>query len=365
VDEDPMLCMQRDMELIEWYDKLGYAEAWIGEHHSGGYEVISSPDLFIAQAAERTKHIRLGTGVVSLPYHHPLILADRILQLDYQTRGRAMFGIGPGSLNSDAIMMGIKTDTQRARMQESIEIILRLFAGEVITYESDWFTLHEARVQLRPFTYPRPHIAVASAVTPFGAVLAGKHGLGMLCVAASSPAGYDVLDTNWAAANKEAAKHGRTMDRADLRLVAPMYLAETREKAIEDVRWGWEKHNRYTRVLAPSGGGLIPTSVEEIIEKKSGVIGTPDDAVEFLERYWEKTGGFGAILHLAINWPRFEDVKRSAELFSRYVMPKFTRRNLWREASFGWITEHTHDFAGQRKAAANQAIEAYFGKKTG
>ncbi|MBN8920781.1 MAG: LLM class flavin-dependent oxidoreductase, partial [Rhizobiales bacterium] len=218
---------------------------------------------------------------------------------------------------------------------------------------------------LRPYTYPHPHIAVASAVTPFGAVLAGKHGLGMLCVAASSAAGYDVLDTNWEAANKEAAKHGRTMDRADLRLVAPFHLAETREEAIEQTRWGWEKHNQYTRVLAPHGGGLIPTNAEEIIAKKSGVIGTPDDAVEFLERYWEKTGGFGCILHLAINWPRFEHVKRSAELFARYVMPKFTGRNLWREAAFGWIAENSLDFAGQRKAAANQAIDAYFGKKTG
>jgi limonene 1,2-monooxygenase len=351
------------MELVEWYDKLGYAEAWIGEHHSGGYEIISSPDLFIAAAAERTKHIRLGTGVVSLPYHHPLMLADRILQLDYQTRGRAMFGIGPGSLNSDAIMMGIKTDTQRARMQESIEIILRLFAGETITHESDWFTLKNARVQLRPYTYPRPHIAVASAVTPFGAVLAGKHGLGMLCVAASSPAGYDVLDTNWTAANNEAAKHGRTMNRSDLRLVAPFHLAETREEAIAQVQWGWGQHNKYTRVLAPQGGGLIPTSADEIIAKKSGVIGTPDEAVAFLERYWEKTGGFGAILHLAINWPRFEHVKRSAELFARYVMPKFAGRNAWREGSFDWISENSAEFSGQRKAAAAQAIDAYFGKK--
>jgi limonene 1,2-monooxygenase len=274
-----------------------------------------------------------------------------------------MFGIGPGSLNSDAIMMGIKTDTQRARMQESIEIILRLFAGEVITHKSDWFTLNEARLQLRPYTYPRPHVAVASAVTPFGAVLAGKHGLGMLCVAASSPAGYDVLDTNWTAANKEAEKNGRTMDRADLRLVAPFHLAETREKAIEAVSWGWEKHAQYNRVLAPMGGGLIATNIEELMERKSGVVGTPDDAIAYLERYWEKTGGFGCILHLAINWPRFEDVKRSAELFARYVLPKFAGRNARREASFGWISEHSLDFAGARKSAATQAIDAYFGKK--
>ena len=364
-DEDPTLAIQRDMELVEWLDRLGYDEAWIGEHHSGGYEIISSPEIFIAAAAERTKRIMLGTGVVSLPYHHPLMVADRIIQLDHQTRGRVMFGAGPGALNSDAVMMGIKADTQRARMQEALEVILRLFAGEVVTHESDWFTMRDARLQMRPYTFPRPQVAVASAVTPFGAVLAGRLGLGMLCVAASSPAGYDVLDTNWTAANNSAAEHNRAMNREDLRLVAPFHLAETREEAIEAVRWGWEKHALYNSYLAPMGGGLIASSLEELMEKKSGVVGTPDDAVAFMQRYWDKTGGFGAMLHLAINWARFEDVKRSHELFMRYVMPKFTGKNAWRQASFDWLGEHRHEFFGARKAASEKAIDNYFGKKTG
>src|SRR5215210_5236732 len=138
-DEDPTLAIHRDFELVEWLDRLGYDEAWIGEHHSGGYEIIASPEIFIAAAAERTKRIMLGTGVVSLPYHHPLLVADRIIQLDHQTRGRVMFGVGPGLLTSDAMMLGIAPDQQRARMQESLEIILRLFAGETITCESEWF----------------------------------------------------------------------------------------------------------------------------------------------------------------------------------------------------------------------------------
>ena len=104
-DEDPSLCFERDFELIQFLDQLGYDEAWIGEHHSGGYEIYGSPELFIATAAERTRRIRLGTGVISLPYHNPLMVADRLVQLDYQTRGRAMFGFGPGLLTSDAMML--------------------------------------------------------------------------------------------------------------------------------------------------------------------------------------------------------------------------------------------------------------------
>ena len=113
VGENPTLAIQRDLELIEWLDHLGFDEAWIGEHHSAGWEIIASPEVFIAAAAERTRNIKLGTGVVSLPYHHPLMVANRIVQLDHMTKGRVLFGVGPGALPGDAYMMGIPHETQR------------------------------------------------------------------------------------------------------------------------------------------------------------------------------------------------------------------------------------------------------------
>ena len=119
VGENPTLAIQRDLELIEWLDHLGFDEAWIGEHHSAGWEIIASPEVFIAAAAERTRNIKLGTGVVSLPYHHPLMVANRIVQLDHMTKGRVLFGVGPGALPGDAYMMGIPHETQRERMDES------------------------------------------------------------------------------------------------------------------------------------------------------------------------------------------------------------------------------------------------------
>ena len=106
--ENPTLAIGRDVELIQWLDHLGYDEAWIGEHHSAGWELIASPELIIAAAAEKTKHIKLGSGVTSLPYHHPFLVAQRWVQLDHMTRGRAMLGCGPGALTSDAYMLGIR-----------------------------------------------------------------------------------------------------------------------------------------------------------------------------------------------------------------------------------------------------------------
>lgn len=104
---NPTLQLRRDLDLAELLDRTGYDEIWFGEHHSGAYETIASPELMIAAAAERTRRIRLGTGVNSLSYHHPYVLADRIMQLDHLTQGRVMFGMGPGQLPSDAFMMGI------------------------------------------------------------------------------------------------------------------------------------------------------------------------------------------------------------------------------------------------------------------
>src|SRR5207248_4764 len=120
-EENPTQCLERDLDLIVHLDRLGFDEAWIGEHHSAGYEIIASPEVFIGIAAERTKHIRLGTGVSSLPYHHPLMLTDRMVLLDHLTRGRIMLGVGPGALPSDAFMMGIPVAEQRDRMEEALE----------------------------------------------------------------------------------------------------------------------------------------------------------------------------------------------------------------------------------------------------
>ena len=111
VGENPTLALDRDLELIDWMDNLGFDEAWVGEHHSAGWEIIASPEVFIAAAAQRTRYIKLGTGVVSLPYHHPLMVANRMVQLDHMSHGRVLFGVGPGALPGDAYMMGIPHET--------------------------------------------------------------------------------------------------------------------------------------------------------------------------------------------------------------------------------------------------------------
>jgi len=361
LDEDPTLCIRRDLELCEWLDKLGYDEAWIGEHHSAGFEIISSPELFIAAAAERTRRIRLGTGVISLPYHNPLMTANRMIQLDHMTMGRAMFGVGPGLLTSDAMMLGIDPDKQRDRMVEALDLILRLMRGETVTEKTEWYTLTDARVHLLPYSQPRPEICVASSLTPHGGRVAGKYGIGMLCVAATNAYGFDVLGTNWQIANETAAEQGRSMDRAGLRLVGPMYIAETREKARKDVEFGllkWAEYFAQLRPLAPKDSTGRPL-IDIMTESGGAVIGTPDDAIAKIEQLYGKQGEFGAFLHMAHNWANWESTKNSYELFARHVMPHFRQANANRQASYDWMAEHAVEHSTRQQKAATKMFEKH------
>lgn len=365
VDENPTLAIERDLELVQLMDRLGYDEAWIGEHHSAGYEIIASPELFIATAAERTRHIRLGTGVSSLPYHHPLMLADRINQLDHVTRGRVMFGVGPGALPSDAFMMGIPVAAQRDRMDEAIDVLVPLLRGETVSKKTDWFELNDARLQMTPYSRPGVEIAVASQVSPTGARAAGKHGLGLLSIGATQTGGFNALATNWAIAEEQAADAGTSVDRNAWRLVGPMHVAETREQARADVRFGLEKWLYYFREvaalpLAPAEGG---DPVDQLINSGLAVIGTPDDAAAQIERLEKQSGGFGAFLMMDHNWAPWARKQASYELIARYVAPRFQGLNENRQASLDWARTNRPTFIGQAQMAVGMRVAQHIQEK--
>ena len=360
LDESPTLAIQRDLKLVQLLDELGFAEVWIGEHHSGGWEMITSPDLFIAGAAERTKRIRLGTGVVSVSYHNPFIVAERLMQLDHQTMGRVMFGFGPGLLATDAHMLGIPQTATRDRLAQALEVIVRLFDGEVVTEETDWYSLHDARLQLLPYQQPRPEIAVTSVFTPSGGRLAGKLGLSMLCVAASDLRAFDALAGNWQIAVDTAARHGQTVSRSQLRLVAPMHLAATREEARENVRFGLSRYMDYANAIQKRFE--IPDGVDPadfLVDSHYAVIRTPDDAIAMIDRLREKQGDFGTFLIQAFNWADWPATQRSYELYARYVMPHFSDANVARSASLEWMRDKRDSLSPARAQAVQEAFEKY------
>jgi limonene 1,2-monooxygenase len=357
--DNPTLALARDLELVSWLDHLGYDEAWIGEHHSAGWELIASPEIFIAAAAERTKNIKLGSGVTSLPYHHPFLVAQRFVQLDHMTRGRTMLGCGPGALVSDAYMMGIEAEKQRPMMDQSLDAITRLLAGdEPVTMKTDWFELREARLHLAPYTYPRFPIAVASATTPSGVLAAGKYGLGLLSLGAGLPGGNAKLADHWRLGETEAAKHGKTLDRDGWRLVVNMHCAEEDDRALREVARGerLETLDYFSDTL-----GRPPMRSEDPLGEglRAGTtfVGSPETLIKGIGRLLEHTeGGCGAVLFRSHEWANREDTLRSYELFARWVMPRFQGSVETTLASREWCSENRHGVFGPHIGALRKAF---------
>jgi limonene 1,2-monooxygenase len=364
---NPTLLLEQDLALIEHLDRLGYHEAWIGEHHSGGWEIIASPELFIATAAARTRSIRLGTGVVSLPYHHPLHVADRMVLLDHLTRGRVMLGVGPGQLASDAHMLGIDTSRQREMMEESLEAIVALLDGDApVTRETDWFTLRDARLQLRPFTHPRFEICTAATFSPSGPKTAGRFGAGLLSIAATQEQGFDALGYHWGVMEEVAAQHGNTVDRQAWRLMGPMHLAETMDEAKRDVAYGLVQVQGYLKKVLPvpyDEAAPLDQRIEEGNATGGFIVGTPDMAIAQIQRLWDQSGGFGAYLFMGADWADREATFRSYELFAREVMPHFTGQAAAPLGSAQWVADSSDTWVGQTSAAIGKAAADYESSK--
>ena len=370
IGEHPTLQFQRDLDFAAHLDRLGYDEFWCGEHHSTGWEMIASPEMFLAAAGQRTHTIKLGTGVVSLPYHHPFNVAQRIVQLDHMTKGRAMFGSGPGALPSDASMLGIDPMVQRDRQDEALSVIIPLLRGERISRDSDWFTLRDAGLQILPLQDDMP-MAAASSISPSGMQLAGKYGMGVISIASTSSDGIAALPTQWGFAEESAAQHGQTVDRRNWRVLMSWHIAETREQARKEAVHGLQRwHNEYNvRVLGRPGALHVENEWDLMDQITAGgaqgggaaVVGTPDDLVAAIRNLQDITGGFGVVLGFAHDWADREATMRSWELIARYVVPEINGWVRPQQASAQYVAGRKDELMAGASAAVMSKIMGHQG----
>ena len=361
VGQNPTYSLQRDVELVQLLDRMGFDEAWFGEHHSCGVEPIGDPMLFIAHTAALTKYIKLGTGVVSMPYHNPFMVADRLVLLDHLTRGRAMLGVGPGALATDAIMLGLDPADARQALETDVDVLMHLLRNdEPISIETPRYKLVEARLQMDCYSDPHPEIATAAIVSPSGPRLVGKHGLGMISIGATmSAAGFDALSHHWNVVEERAKEFGQQTDRSSWRLVGPMHIADTKDQAIKDVAYGidaWFDYLQHTAAAPQLGvqGKTTKERIDFVIESGMGVIGTIDDAVEKIEALWKQSnGGFGCYLMFAHNWAPWEQTQHHYHLFANHVIPHFkgTARRL--KANEAWTRSVRDPLAEKQWDAIN------------
>jgi limonene 1,2-monooxygenase len=320
--------------------------------------------MFLAAAGQRTRRIRLGTGVVSLPYHHPFLVAQRIVQLDHMTDGRAIFGSGPGALPSDAHAMGIDPLVQRDRQDEAIGVIKRLLNGEErVNHSSDWFELNDAALQILPVQDEIP-MATASMVSPSGMTLAGKYGIGVLSIGSMSTAGIQALPLQWSFAEEAAEANGQVVDRADWRIVIQFHIAETRQEARAQAKDGlFRWHNEYSVGTLQRPGVEAFDSPDHAVDEVGfsdgaiGVVGTPDDLVDRIRDLHELAGGFGAVIGFAHDWANIENTRRSWDLVGRYVVPEIKGMIKPLHRSQRHVIENRESFMRAREAVVTKIME--------
>lgn len=312
--------LDQDLELISHLDDLGYAEAWVGEHHSTGWENIAAPEAFIAAAAERTENIRLGTGVIQAGLHHPLVALDRAIFLDHLTKGRSAFGIGVGGgLPSDLEVFGLSPAQAGKRLGESISAMERLLYDQgPVSMNTDWFELRDAVLQLRPFTEPHMPIAMATS-NPENIETLGR--LGGYVLTGPIPERVEMIHESL---ELGAAKVGREASRGQIMLSYAMHLAPTREEAVQSFRKG-AITEQYDFNVAVNGRPRPEGDPDAWYDTFVGrnLIGSPEDAVAKVEEIVEVSGGVGGILFTSRDWAGRQAALESWKLFADEVAPRF------------------------------------------
>ncbi|NMO04353.1 LLM class flavin-dependent oxidoreductase [Gordonia sp. TBRC 11910] len=362
---NPSLALNRDLDLVDALDRMGYDEAWFGEHHSAGFEIIASPEMMIAASAQRTRQIRYGTGVVSLAYHNPLWVADRIMMLDQLTRGRAIFGMGPGSLPTDSQMIGLNPTQCRELLEVNLDIVARLLRGETVSAKTQTHELIDAKLQLGAYSTEGIQLAVAAVASPTGPRLAGMHGIGLLSLGATLTAdGFDALAHHWNVVEERAAATGHVADRSNWWLTGPFHIAETREEAYRQVAFGIEAWFDYFKHVAAFpqfslSGEHINEMIDFINDSGVGVIGTPEQARNQVQRLWDQSGGFGCMLLMGHDWANPQDTLRSCELFAQEVFPHFQQQAAKPLEAAALARSLREEYAARQMAAVEHMTKKY------
>lgn len=330
--ENPVLAFDRDIDLINYAEELDFDEFYIGEHHTAGWETIPAPDMVLAKASATTHRIKLGTSVVSLPFHHPFEVAERFAFLDHLTRGRAILGVGPSSLPPDIQLYNIPPQDLNPMMRESTEIIVKLLETPgPVTYEGKYWSIKDMMLQLRSYQQPRLKMATASVGSERSLEFAAMHDMILFSLAGGGPPNSVPLNEQWNMVEHHGRRHGKRPSRDDFRVVTYVHLADTHEQAWAEVKEGIVRdvHNYFYTINTPAQWVMQPDqdpaslTAEEIVQKRRWIIGTPEEAIEQIQQLYDAAGGFGGLMIATHEWTDQARIKYSLELFARYVMPHF------------------------------------------
>lgn len=367
--ENPSLAFKRDLDLIKYSEDLGFDEFWVGEHHSAGWETIPSPEMFLAAASQVTSKIKLGTAMVSLPFHHPFHVAERIAFLDHLSEGRAILGIGRCSLPTDIKLFQIPYHELQPMMEESLDIInLLLTEKEAVSYSGKYWNIKDMFIQLKSYQTPIMPIAIACSGSKNSLEFAGRKGLKALSLAKPPGPKSVPLSEQWKVISSAANNSGASIERNEWELVTYVYLSDTKEKAMEEIEQGAHRDiHEYFSTISDMGienyknnsnQSADDVTVSSVSNNRSWIVGTPDDAIQQIEELYEKSGGFGGLMITTQEWVSEEKNKYSSELFARYVMPHFRKHTSDLKKAWDYTKKDSKE--GKLAHASGKKVDAPF-----
>ena len=334
--------LEEDRELVLLAEELGFSEGYIGEHITDAAETITSGLIFIAWLLRETRRIRLGTGTINLPNHHPAMVAAEVAMVDHMAKGRFILGISPGGLLSDAEVFGNLDQDRTAMFVEAIDQVLAIWGGAPpYDLNGRFWTISTARTQIpelgqgviaRPYQKPHPPIVV-TAVAPFskGVSAAAERGWDPISANFLQP---KWVRTHWPNYAEGCARAGRVADPRNWRVAKSIFVADDRATAkryATDPKgpYHFYYHSLFTKLKRGGRANLFKTyqeqpeedlNVETIVEQLV-IHGTPDEVTDKILAFREEVGDFGTLLYAGHDWMDEKLARRSMALMAEQVMP--------------------------------------------
>lgn len=337
-------CYDEDLELIVRAEELGFSEFWIGEHHTMKYENIVMPEMFIARALGETKTIRMGPAPACLNQHHPAHVASRLAQLDHMSKGRLNLCFGPGSVTADQELYGADPKTGSAMVQESLDMILKLWSTDP-PYELQgkfWNISLKKTVDSetgigyihKPCQLPHPPIAIPGmSLNSSSMKLCGARGYQPFahCLVAGN-----VLADLWKTYADASHAAGREPNRGAYKIARSIFLADDNAEAIRRVRSNSLGANfEYIGRLFDKGLGRKMYKRDQAMSDadcnldylltEQIIAGDVDHVLQRLLGVVEETGRFGTLVLMGYDWDDKPSWVRSMELFAKELMPRLNK----------------------------------------
>ncbi|MFG6116050.1 LLM class flavin-dependent oxidoreductase [Halobacillus sp. MO56] len=304
------------VEQSEAADQLGYDSVWFAEHHFSEYGILTSPQMLLTLVAERTKNIRLGVSIVTLPFKNPIQVAEDYALLDVLSNGRLNLGLGSGYLPHEFAGFNVNGKDKAFKFNDALAVIEKAWTGETFSHNGEYFQFNDVKLEVIPKQKEVP--VWIGALSANGAKHIGRMGyniMGVPYVASDSLSSLKEILNDYKQHYIEA---GHDAEKINIPLALHTYVAPTREEAIK----GAEEHlNLYldTRLYGKSA------KFEDLEAREQLLIGSPEDVIERLRKY-EEAGCDHIMMLMNFGGLPHEKVLESMKLVAEEVMPLFKEK---------------------------------------